>query len=286
MRPPPLAGDAKACRILSWNVAGLRALLKKVKEAQEGRLEQNVPSLPALVEAEKADVLCLQEIKLQADHCEGVLAELGLPGWHVTWNCSKDKKGYSGTAILSKDSPLSVSCGIGDPDHDGEGRVVTAEFDQFFLVNTYVPNSGEGLKRLDYRVQQWDKEFAAYLQGLQQRKPVVLTGDLNVAPTDIDIHNPKGNLKSAGFTPEERASFADNLLAGCGLVDTFRAQHPEAVGYTYWSYRFNARANNRGWRLDHFLVSQALHERVHDCYLLPGVMGSDHCPLGLVLKMD
>ncbi|KAL4436574.1 hypothetical protein ABPG75_003713 [Micractinium tetrahymenae] len=282
MRPPPLGEDA---RILSWNVAGLRALLKKVKEAAEGKREEHIPHPLALAEQERADVLCLQEIKLQDEHCSDALKELRLPdGWHATWNCSQNKKGYSGTAILSREEPLSVSCGIGMEDHDGEGRVVTAEFPDFFLVNCYVPNSGEGLKRLDYRVNQWDKEFAAYLKGLEARKPVVLTGDLNVAPTELDIHNPKGNLKSAGFTPEERASFQANLL-GAGFVDCFRAQYPGAVAYTYWGYRFNARANNKGWRLDHFLVSSALAPRVHDCYHLPHVMGSDHCPLGLVLKL-
>lgn len=285
MRPPPLGDDVKQARILSWNVAGLRALLKKVKEAAEGRREEHIPHPLALAEQERADVLCLQEIKLQDEHCADALRELRLPdGWHATWNCSQSKKGYSGTAILSREQPLSVTCGIGAEHHDGEGRVVTAEFPDFYLVNCYVPNSGEGLKRLDYRVNLWDKEFAAYLKGLEARKPVVLTGDLNVAPTELDIHNPKGNLKSAGFTPEERASFQANLLED-GFVDCFRALHPHAVAYTYWGYRFNARANNKGWRLDHFLVSSALAPRVHDCYHLPHVMGSDHCPLGLVLKL-
>lgn len=230
-------------------------------------------------------MVCLQEIKLQGDHCTDIAKELNLPGWHVSWNCSTDKKGYSGTAILSRAEPLSVSSGIGTPEHDGEGRVLTAEFPSFFLVNCYVPNAGEGLKRLDYRVNQWDTAFCSYLKGLEARKPVVLTGDLNVAPTELDIHSPKTNLKSAGFTPEERASFQANLIEGAGFVDCFRTQYPEAVAYTYWGYRFNARANNKGWRLDHFLVSQALHPKVHECYHLPSVLGSDHCPLGLVLKL-
>lgn len=284
MRPPPLPDGTPASHILSWNVAGLRALLKKVKEVEAGTRNENIPTLVALAEAEQADVLCLQEIKLQEDHCVEVLKELNLPeGWHVSWNCSRDKKGYSGTAIVSRQAPLSVSCGIGAEEHDGEGRVITAEFSAFYLVNCYTPNSGEGLKRLGYRVEKWDKDFSAYLKRLEQHKPVVVTGDLNVAPAEIDIHSPKTNLKSAGFTPQERASFAANLL-GQGFVDCFRTQYPEAVAYTYWGYRFNARGNNKGWRLDHFLVSQQLHSSLHDCYHLPAIMGSDHCPLGLVLK--
>lgn len=227
MRPPPLAEGVQACRILSWNVAGLRALLKKVKEVEEGKREDHILSPAALAEAEGADVVCLQEIKLQGDHCTDIAKELNLPGWHVSWNCSTDKKGYSGTAILSRAEPLSVSSGIGTPEHDGEGRVLTAEFPSFFLVNCYVPNAGEGLKRLDYRVNQWDTAFCSYLKGLEARKPVVLTGDLNVAPTELDIHSPKTNLKSAGFTPEERASFQANLIEGAGFVDCFRTQYPD-----------------------------------------------------------
>ncbi|KAI3426491.1 hypothetical protein D9Q98_008857 [Chlorella vulgaris] len=285
MRPQPLAAGTPACRILSWNVAGLRALLKKSKETDEGTRDELILTPVALAQKEQADVLCLQEIKLQQDHCADVLKDLDVPeGWHVSWNCSRDKKGYSGTAIISRQAPLSVSCGIGAEEHDGEGRVLTAEFPTFWLVNCYVPNSGAGLKRLEYRVNSWDKDFSAYLKRLEGSKPVVLTGDLNVAPAEIDIHSPKTNLKSAGFTPEERASFADNLI-GQGFVDCFRTQYPEAVGYTYWGYRFNARANNKGWRLDHFLVSQQLHPSVHECYHLPAVLGSDHCPLGLVVKL-
>ncbi|PSC68027.1 apurinic endonuclease-redox isoform X3 [Micractinium conductrix] len=244
LRPAPLAEDVPACRILSWNVAGLRALLKKVKEVADGkRAGENIPSPLALAQAEGADVVCLQEIKLQEDHCADALAGLELPpGWHCSWNCSRDKKGYSGTAILSRQEPLSITYGIGAAEHDGEGRVTTAEFPSFFLVNCYVPNSGEGLKRLDYRVGSWDKVFAAYLKGLEARgKPVVLTGDLNVAPTELDIHNPKGNLTSAGFTPEERQSFQEQLLGSAGLVDTFRAQYPRGT----WPTRTGDTASTR-----------------------------------------
>ena len=185
---------------------------------------------------------------------------------------------------MCRQPPLSVVSGMGGEEPDGEGRVLTAEFEKMFLVNVYVPNSGEGLKRLDYRVNQWDVKFSEYLKSLEARgKPVVLTGDLNCAAQEIDIHSPKTNLRSAGFTQEERESFAQRFV-GNGFIDCFRRQHPDVVGYTYWGYRFNLRAKNKGWRLDYFLASEALESSLYDCYHLPDVMGSDHCPLGLVLK--
>lgn len=276
MRPPPLAAG-QAFKVLSWNVAGLRALLKKDPQA-----------ISRLVEEEQPDVLCLQEHKLQTDHCGAVTEQLGLKGWHAAWNCSTDKKGYSGVAVLSRAAPLSVAKGLDVRDHDGEGRLIAAEYERCYVVNTYVPNSGDGLKRLDYRVGSWDPALAAFIKQLEQNKPVVLTGDLNCAPQEIDIHDPKRNLRSAGFTQEERDSFARLLLGECGLVDAFRRRHPGVVGYTYWSFRSNARASNKGWRLDFFLVSSALAEggRLHDAYHLPAVAGSDHCPVGLVLKKE
>ncbi|KAK9816723.1 hypothetical protein WJX72_004249 [[Myrmecia] bisecta] len=270
LRPEQYEGEA--FRIVSWNVCSLRTLLAK-----------NDGALKALVESENADVLCLQETKLQDKGLEIIEAKLGLEGWHCHWNCSSGRKGYSGTAILTRTKPLSIHCDLGHDDHDQEGRLVTAEFPGFYVVNVYVPNAGDGLKRLDYRLQSWDRDFSAYLQKLQQTKPVILTGDLNTAHQAIDIHSPKTNLRSPGFTQEERDSFTANLIDK-GLVDAFRHQHPGVTAYTYWNYRFNCRANNKGWRLDYFLVPPAILERVHDCYHLAEVLGSDHCPIGIVVK--
>eukprot|EP00803_Ostreobium_quekettii_P001739 evm.model.scf_239.4 EVM.evm.TU.scf_239.4 scf_239:92113-94459(+) len=206
----------------------------------------------ALLAAEKADILCLQETKVQDVHTAAI--EAGLPnGWHAHWNCSTTKKGYSGTAVFSRQAPLSVTKGIGVEEHDGEGRVITAELEDLYVVNAYVPNSGAKLERLEYRVTSWDTQFSAYLKGLEARKPVILTGDLNCAHQEIDIHSPKTNLRSAGFTVEERTSFTKNFIDN-GFVDTFRRQYPDVVGYTYWSYKRKARENNKGWRLDYFLV--------------------------------
>ncbi len=279
MRPPKLdPATQKTFSVLSWNVAGLRALLKKAPDTLKSLLDMEDP----------IDCLCLQEHKLQdGQHCTDAAATLAesFPGWSVHWNCSVEKKGYSGTAILSRTPPLSVVSGIGDEAHDGEGRVVTAEFESMFVVNVYVPNSGEGLKRLDYRVNEWDVKFSNYLKQLEARgKPVILTGDLNCAAQAIDIHSPKTNLRSAGFTQEERDSFAQRFLNN-GFIDCFRRQHPEVVAYTYWGYRFNLRAKNKGWRLDYFLVSEKLADAVYDCYHLPQIMGSDHCPLGIIVKV-
>ncbi|KAK9664411.1 hypothetical protein RND81_14G039600 [Saponaria officinalis] len=271
MRPPPLTRDTNSVKLMSWNVNGLRALLKL-----EGF------SALQLAQRENFDILCLQETKLQEKDVESV-RDL-LEGFENSfWTCSVAKAGYSGTAIVSRIKPLSVRYGLGIPDHDTEGRLVTAEFDSFYLLCVYVPNSGDGLKRLSYRTTEWDPSLSCYIKELEKSKPVILTGDLNCAHQEIDIYNPAGNKRSAGFTIEERESFENNFLSK-GFVDTFRKQHPDVVGYTYWGYRHGGRKFNRGWRLDYFLVSESMADRVHDSYILPDVLGSDHCPIGLVLK--
>ncbi|KFM27553.1 Apurinic endonuclease-redox protein [Auxenochlorella protothecoides] len=244
MRAPALPSTAAAATILCWNVAGLRGLLKKDPTA-----------IASLIAREQPHVLCLQEIKLQTSHCDEELHNLLAldPEWQITWNCSTAKKGYSGTAILTRIPPVSTVCGMGSPGHDEEGRVLAAEFDTFYLVTVYVPNSGEGLKRLEYRVGSWDEAFSSFIKKLEARKPVVVCGDLNCARQSIDIHSPKTNLRSAGFTQEERDSFQQRYM-DAGWVDAFRTRYPEHTGYTYWSYRFNLRARNKGWRLDYFLA--------------------------------
>lgn len=273
MRPPPLSRDTNFVKLLSWNVNGLRALLKL-----EGF------SALQLAQREDFDVLCLQETKLQEKDIEDIKQRL-IDGYENSfWTCSVSKLGYSGTAIISRIKPLSVRYGLGISDHDSEGRLVTLEFDTFYLVTGYVPNSGDGLKRLSYRVTEWDPALINYLKELEKSKPVVLTGDLNCAHEEIDIYNPAGNKRSAGFTDEERKSFETNFLSN-GFVDTFRKQHPGVVGYTYWGYRHGGRKYNRGWRLDYFLVSESIADKVHDSYILPDVIGSDHCPIGLVMKL-
>ncbi|XP_014514935.1 DNA-(apurinic or apyrimidinic site) lyase, chloroplastic isoform X2 [Vigna radiata var. radiata] len=272
MRPPRLDKDSKFVKILSWNVNGLRALLKS-----EGF------SALQLAQREDFDILCLQETKLQEKDIEEIKQRL-IDGYDNSfWTCSISKLGYSGTAIISRIKPLSVRYGLGISDHDSEGRLVTAEFDTFYLICGYIPNSGDGLKRLSYRVTQWDPSLSNYLKELEKSKPVILTGDLNCAHEEIDIYNPAGNKRSAGFTDEERKSFATNFLSR-GFVDTFRRQHPGVIGYTYWGYRHGGRKNNRGWRLDYFLVSESIADKVHDSYILPDVNGSDHCPIGLIVK--
>ncbi|KAG2403360.1 DNA-(apurinic or apyrimidinic site) lyase [Vigna angularis] len=272
MRSPPLDKDSKFVKILSWNVNGLRALLKS-----EGF------SALQLAQREDFDILCLQETKLQEKDIEEIKQRL-IDGYDNSfWTCSISKLGYSGTAIISRIKPLSVRYGLGISDHDSEGRLVTAEFETFYLICGYIPNSGDGLKRLSYRVTQWDPSLSNYLKELEKSKPVILTGDLNCAHEEIDIYNPAGNKRSAGFTDEERKSFATNFLSR-GFVDTFRRQHPGVIGYTYWGYRHGGRKNNRGWRLDYFLVSESIADKVHDSYILPDVNGSDHCPIGLIVK--
>ena len=249
-------------KLISWNVNGLRACLKKDFLASFRTLD--------------ADVFCLQETKLQ--HHAGDL-ELDLPGYHQFWN-SAEKKGYSGVAVFTKTEPLSVTYGLGVEDHDHEGRVITAEYEDFYLVCCYTPNAQNELKRLDYRMT-WEDAFRAYLQKLDAVKPVILCGDLNVAHQEIDLKNPKTNRRNAGFTDEEREKMTDLLSAG--FSDTYRTLYPEKVEYSWWSYRFKAREKNAGWRIDYFIVSDRLMDRVADAKIHTEVFGSDHCPVELTL---
>lgn len=249
-------------KLISWNVNGLRACVGK------GFLD--------FFRQIDADVFCIQESKLQ----EGQI-DLELPGYHQYWNYAQ-KKGYSGTALFTKEEPLSVACGIGHEAHDTEGRVITAEFEDYYVVTCYTPNSQDGLARLDYRME-WENVFLAYLKGLEKKKPVVFCGDLNVAHKEIDLKNPKSNRKNAGFTDEERGKFT--ALLSAGFVDTFRYFYPDQEGiYSWWSYRFSARAKNAGWRIDYFCVSESLTDRLVSAAIHTEVMGSDHCPVELVLK--
>ncbi len=248
-------------KLISWNVNGLRACLDK------GFLDFCAQA--------QADVICLQETKMQPHQ-----AQVDLPGYHQYWN-SAEKKGYSGTAVFTRQEPLSVSYDFGPEEHRTEGRVITAEYPEFYLVCCYTPNSQDGLKRLDYRMQ-WEDDFRGYLCQLDTIKPVVLCGDLNVAHEEIDLKNPKTNRRNAGFTDEERGKLTE--LLGCGFVDTFRALWPDRVTYSWWSYRFNARKNNAGWRIDYFLVSERLRSRIRQAEILTEVTGSDHCPVLLELE--
>ena len=248
-------------KFISWNVNGLRACQDKGFSDVFRQME--------------ADFFCLQETKMQ----EGQL-DIAFEGYESYWN-SADKKGYSGTAIFTRHKPLSVTRGIGIDEHDHEGRVITLEMDAFYLVTCYTPNSQDGLKRLDYRMK-WEADFLAYLQHLDARKPVVLCGDLNVAHEEIDIKNPKTNRRNAGFTDEEREKFT--LLLSKGFTDAFRWKYPEQVTYSWWSYRFHAREKNAGWRIDYFVVSNRLQERIADVKIHTGIFGSDHCPVELILK--
>lgn len=249
-------------KMISWNVNGLRACLGK------GFLEY--------LKESDADIFCIQESKLQ----EGQV-ELELPGYHQHWNYA-EKKGYSGTAMFTKEEPVSVAYGLGIEEHDHEGRVITAEFPEYYVVTCYTPNSQDGLKRLDYRMQ-WEDAFRAYLKALETKKPVIFCGDLNVAHQEIDLKNPKTNRKNAGFSDEERAKFTELLEAG--FVDTFRYFYPDQEGiYSWWSYRFSARAKNAGWRIDYFCVSESLKDRLVDAKIHTEVMGSDHCPVELDIQ--
>ena len=249
-------------KLISWNVNGLRACLQK------GFLDFCAQT--------DADIYCLQETKLQAGQ-----AEVDLPGYHMYWNYA-DKKGYSGTAVFTREEPLSVTYGFGDDLHRHEGRVITAEYPDFYLVCCYTPNAQDGLKRIDYRMQ-WEDDFRVYLLELDEKKPVVLCGDLNVAHQEIDLKNPGPNRGNAGFSDEERGKMTELLSAG--FVDTFRHLYPDRTGaYSWWSYRFNARKNNAGWRIDYFIVSRRLTDRVAAAEILSDVYGSDHCPVLLELK--
>ena len=249
-------------KLISWNVNGLRACVTK------GFLD--------FFKEIDADVFCIQETKLQQGQIE-----LDLTGYHQYWNYA-EKKGYSGTAMFTKDEPLNVQYGIGIEEHDSEGRVITAEFEDYFVVTCYTPNSQNELRRLDYRMT-WEDAFLAYLKSLESRKPVILCGDLNVAHTEIDLKNPKTNRKNAGFTDEERAKMT--ALLGSGFTDTYRFFNPDKVGvYSWWSYRFRAREKNAGWRIDYFITSNSLDERLVSADILTDVFGSDHCPVELVIE--
>ena len=220
-----------------------------------------------------ADIFCVQETKLQ----EGQI-DLELEGYYQYWNYA-EKKGYSGTAVFTKIKPISVSYGIGIEEHDKEGRVITIEFDKFFLVTVYTPNSQRGLARLDYRME-WEDAFLSYLKKLEETKPVIFCGDLNVAHKEIDLKNPKSNRNNAGFTDQERSKF--DAVVNNGFIDTFRYFYPDKTdAYTWWSYMFNARANNAGWRIDYFCVSESLKDELKDAMIYSDVLGSDHCPVGL-----
>lgn len=248
-------------KLISWNVNGLRAC--------EGK------GFSEVFRQMDADFFCLQETKMQ----EGQL-DLLFEGYDSFWN-SADKKGYSGTAIFTKHKPLSVTRGISIEEHDHEGRVITLEMPDFYLVTCYTPNSQDELKRLDYRMR-WEEDFQAYLKRLDQQKPVILCGDLNVAHEEIDIKNPKTNRRNAGFTDEERGKFSQLLSAG--FTDTFRWKYPEQVTYSWWSYRFQARQKNAGWRIDYFVVSDRLRSRIVDAKIHTDIFGSDHCPVELTLE--
>ncbi|EPR09498.1 exodeoxyribonuclease III [Ruminiclostridium papyrosolvens] len=251
-------------KLVSWNVNGLRSCIGKgfwhfFKEVD-------------------ADIFCVQETKLQ----EGQL-ELELEGYEHYWNYAV-KKGYSGTAIFTKIKPVSSSCGIGIEEHDNEGRVITLEFEEYFLVNVYTPNSKRELERLEYRMK-WEDDFRVYLKQLEQTKPVIICGDMNVAHQEIDIKNPRSNKRSAGFTMEEREKFSE--LMAQGFVDSFRTLYPDKTGaYTWWSYMFKAREKNVGWRIDYFCVSEALKDRIEAAEIYSDIMGSDHCPVGLTITCE
>ncbi|MGN0246454.1 MAG: exodeoxyribonuclease III [Lachnospiraceae bacterium] len=249
-------------KLISWNVNGLRACVGK------GFLE--------IFQKLDADIFCLQETKMQAGQLD-----LDLPGYHQYYNYA-DKKGYSGTALFTKKEPLNVTYGIGVDVHDHEGRVITAEFEDFFFITVYVPNSQNELARLDYRME-WEKDFLAYVKKLEETKPVIYAGDLNVAHNEIDLKNPKTNHHNAGFTDEERAAFSRVLDSG--MIDTYRYFYPDKTDiYSWWSYRFQARAKNAGWRIDYFVVSESLKDRLVSADIHTSIEGSDHCPVELVIK--
>ncbi|MGX3010805.1 exodeoxyribonuclease III [Helicobacter sp. 23-1044] len=248
-------------KLISWNVNGLRACMNK------GFMD--------FFEAQNADIFCLQETKMQKQQ-----ADFSFSNYHAFWN-SAEKKGYSGTLILSRESPIAESYGIGIDLHDNEGRVIALEFQQFFLVNVYVPNSQRELARLDYRMR-WEDDFRAFLKGLESKKPVIVCGDLNVAHKEIDLKNPKQNTKNAGFTKEEREKFT--ALLDSGFIDSYRHFYPHKTNaYTWWSYMGNARAKNIGWRIDYFLLSTALAPNLKSAEIFSEILGSDHCPVGITL---
>lgn len=249
-------------KLISWNVNGIRACVQK------GFLD--------FFNEVDADIFCIQESKLQ----EGQI-NLELEGYHQYWNYA-EKKGYSGTAIFTKKEPISVYYGLGIEEHDREGRVITLEFEDSYMITVYTPNSQNGLARLDYRMK-WEEDFKNYLKNLEKTKPVIVCGDLNVAHKEIDLKNPTTNRKNAGFTDEEREKFTELLNAG--FIDTFRYFYPDTKGiYSWWSYRFNARKNNAGWRIDYFITSESLKDRLESAKIHTEILGSDHCPVELIIK--
>ena len=248
-------------KLISWNVNGLRACVGKGFEEIFRQLD--------------ADFFCLQETKMQ----EGQL-DLAFEGYESYWNYA-DKKGYSGTAIFTKHHPVSVTYGMGIDEHDHEGRVITLEMDDFYLVTVYTPNAQDGLRRLAYRMT-WDDDFRKYVDALDKKKPVIVCGDMNVAHQEIDLKNPKTNHKNAGFTDEEREKFT--MLLGDGFIDTFRELHPEDIVYSWWSYRFKAREKNAGWRIDYFLASERMRQNIKGAGIHTEIYGSDHCPVELTIK--
>ena len=250
-------------KLVSWNVNGLRAVINKGFEE--------------FFKETDADIFCIQETKMQEDQIDDKIREI-FKGYNTYWN-SAEKKGYSGTAIITKNIPLNIKFGIGIEEHDKEGRVITLEFDKFYMVNCYTPNSKRELERLDYRMV-WEDAFRNYLLELNKKKPVIVCGDLNVAHKEIDLKNPKNNRKNAGFTDEEREKMTELLNAG--FTDTFRYLYPDKTDtYTWWSYMFKEREKNAGWRIDYFIVSNSIKDKIKESYIYSEVMGSDHCPVGL-----
>ncbi len=249
-------------KLVSWNVNGIRAVLKK--------------GFMKFMENEDPDIFCMQETKAKNHQ-----VQINLLQYHQFWS-DAEKSGYAGTAVFTKVKPVQVIYGINKPEHDKEGRVITLEFAHFFVVNVYTPNAQRGLTRLKYRMQ-WDKDFLSFVKDLDKKKPVIVCGDLNVAHEEIDLANPKANRKNAGFTDDERANFSTML--GAGFIDTFRELHKEPHQYTWWTYRFNARKRNVGWRIDYWCVSKRLKSAVKDAFIRSKVMGSDHCPVGMVLDV-
>ncbi len=250
-------------KMISWNVNGLRAVVKKGFEESFFNLN--------------ADIFCVQETKLQ----EGQI-DINFEGYEQFW-CYAEKKGYSGTAVFTRKTPLSVQRNLGIAEHDTEGRVLTLEFDDFYFVGVYTPNAQDGLKRIDYRMS-WEDAFRSHLMELDKKKPVIICGDLNVAHNEIDLKNPKTNRGSAGFSDEERGKFGELLESG--FTDTFRKLYPDTVGaYSWWSYRGNARTNNSGWRIDYFLCSNRIADKIENAFICPEIMGSDHCPVGLEITI-
>jgi exodeoxyribonuclease-3 len=265
----------KVLEIISWNVNGLRSLLKTTY-------------LDDLIENNNPDILCLSEVKInnlvQKDLDAKIHAKYPQYEYRY-WNTGNIKHGYSGTAVFMKMKPINVMYGLNydNKDIDNEGRVITIEMNKYYLINIYTPNSGEGLHRLEWRIHIWDTAFKMYINKLQKHKPVIICGDLNVAHNEIDLKNPKTNTKSAGFTKEERESF-NLLLNKLNLIDVFRYLHPNKIEYTFWSYKRNSRANNTGWRIDYFLISENIKSKLEKCIILHNILGSDHAPILLSLK--